>query len=325
MKIVLLGAAGFVGRAAARELASRPEVRELLLVDYNIREAKKFGKALSPKCRWRMVDVGRDPDLGPLLEGVTAAANAVGPCAESEKAVLLSCARRGVPAASIGDAPLADADRKEVHDAFRREGAAAVSGCGMMPGWTELLAAHFLRGGGTPAPGAGRYLFCSLDRFGGYAFFRRIVKDAGREAPSPPGAPVGVYYEAREDLLGFPKGRPSSLFRGFQGAIRPLGTAGMELSAATLFWLRGALAGPAGTPTAASGVWRPGKNGAGSIAAVEDAEGRMAGVLLATAVLRLAGSRGKEKGVLALPEIIGREEAEETARRGGGRIATGSC
>ncbi len=322
MKIALLGAAGFVGRAAARELASRPEVGELLLVDYNIRETKKFAKALSPKCQWRMVDVGRDPDLGRIIEGVTAVASAVGPCAEYEKAVLLSCARRGVPAASIGDAPLADADRREIHDVFRREGAAGVSGCGMMPGWTELLAAHFLRGGGTQAPTVARYLFCSLDRFGGYAFFRRVVKDAGPEASPPPGAPPGVYREGRGEIFGFPSGRPSRLFGGFRGWLGALGTAGTEFSAAALFWLRGMLAGPTGTPASAAGVWLPGKEGPGTAAAVEDADGRMAGALLAEAVLRLAEARGKDKGLITLPGLIGREEVEELARRSGGRITT---
>ena len=39
MKIALLGAMGFVGQVAARELAGRADVAELLLVDYNVREA----------------------------------------------------------------------------------------------------------------------------------------------------------------------------------------------------------------------------------------------------------------------------------------------
>jgi hypothetical protein len=325
MKIALLGAAGYVGRNAARELASRPEVRELLLADYNIRDAKKFAKSLSPKCTWRMADVGRDPDLGRVLEGVTAVASAVGPCAEYEKALLLSCARRGLPAASIGDGPVSEADRREIHDAFRREGAAAVSGCGMMPGWTELLAAHFLRGGRTspPGPDVGRYLFCSLDRFGGYAFFRRIVREAGREAPPPPGAPKAVYREMRTEFLGLAAGRPSSTFRRLGGALGPLGTAGRELSAAALFWLRATLAGPSGTPASVAGVWMPRNGGGPSVAAVSDPESRMAGVLLATAVLRLAAGQGKEKGLFLLPDLLGREEAEEAARRGGGALTTG--
>src|SRR3970282_3012121 len=79
MRIALLGAMGFCGQVAARELAGRTDVRELLLVDYNIREAKRFARALSPKCRWAMADVGRIPDLERLLSSVAPGAKATGP------------------------------------------------------------------------------------------------------------------------------------------------------------------------------------------------------------------------------------------------------
>src|SRR3972149_4483336 len=126
MKIALLGAMGFVGQVAARELAGRQDVRELLLVDYNVREAKRFARALSPKCRWAMADVGRIPALERLLGAL-----ATGPCAEYEKGILLACAGSKQPAASIGDGVLSDADRREIHDAFRRAGAGAASRRGL--------------------------------------------------------------------------------------------------------------------------------------------------------------------------------------------------
>ena len=80
MKILLLGAAGFIGRAAAVLLARRDDVGELILVDYDIRDAKRLAKALSPKCRWAMADVGKPLELSRLLEGIDAVASAVGPC-----------------------------------------------------------------------------------------------------------------------------------------------------------------------------------------------------------------------------------------------------
>src|SRR5512139_2745319 len=167
MKIALLGAMGFVGQAAARELAARPEVRELILVDYDVRQAKKLAKALSPKCRYAMADAGRIPEVERLLGGLDAVANAVGPCAEYERNVLMTCAAAGAAAASVGDGPLSEPDRREVHEAFRRAGVAAVSGCGLLPGWTEILSAHFLRPGRERHPGdVRRFLFCSPDRFG---------------------------------------------------------------------------------------------------------------------------------------------------------------
>jgi len=328
MKIALLGAAGFIGRIAAQALSARPEVGELLLVDYNIRDAKRFAKALSPRCRWAMADAGRAPELTRLFTGVDAVASAVGPCAEYEKRILLTCAEKGTPAASIADGTLSAADRKEVHDAFRRKGVAAVSGCGMMPGWTELLSAHFLSGGRTAAgerrePAPRRYLFCSLERFGGYAFFRRLAKDVGGDETAPSGSPEGCYFAMGEDFFGLSPGRPAGFFRRFGRTLGALGPVGKELSAAVLFWLRGSMKTPQGTPAAVAGVWA-GKDGDAATAAIEDPRGILAGVLLAEVALKLAAGTGEEKGLLPLPRVIGREEAERIVGEGGGRILAGS-
>lgn len=318
MKIALLGAMGFVGQVAARELAGRPEVRELLLVDYNIREAKKFARSLSPKCRWAMADVSRVPDLERLMEDVDAVANAAGPCLEFEKTVLLTCAGSVRPVASIGDNVLSSADRREIHDAFRRAGAGAVSGCGMHPGWTDLLAAHFRPKGGTGSDGTaaheeGRFFFCSPDRFGGYAFFRRFVGEIGRPTNVPSCAPAGRYFEAgRGTAFGIPEGKPAGRCRRIIGGLGLFGPVGRELSAAFLYWLRRSLRAATRVPAAAAGVFPAGEP-QGRFAAVSDPEGRLAGTLLAETVLLLGRERGKGKGLLPLPEILGKEEARRIA------------
>jgi len=318
MKIVLLGAMGFVGQVAARELAGRPEVRDLLLVDYNIREAKKFARFLSPKCRCAMADVSRVPDLERLLGDVDAVANAAGPCWEFEKTVLLTCAGSGRSAASIGDNVLSAADRREIHEAFRRAGSGAVSGCGMYPGWTDLLATHFrpkesTGSDGTAAYEEGRFFFCSPDRFGGYSFFRRFVREIGRPTNVPSCAPAGRYFEAgRGTAFGLPEGKPAGRCRRIIGGLGRFGPVGRELSAAFLFWLRRSLRAATGVPAAAAGVFPAGEP-QGRFAAVSDPEGRLAGTLLAETVLLLGRERGKGKGLLPLPEILGKEEAKRIA------------
>jgi uncharacterized protein YbjT (DUF2867 family) len=324
MKIALLGAMGFVGQTAARALARCPEVRELLLVDYNIRETKKFGKALSPKCRWAMADVGRARELVRLLDDVDAVANAVGPCREYEKTVLLTCAGARLPTASIGDGVLSDADCDEVHEAFRHTGVMGVSGCGILPGWTELLATHFLSApsGGrqstvateeTGTAKADRFLFFSPDRFGGYAFFRRIAREIGRPAPIPPCAPVGRYFETgKGTVFGFPEGRPARLSKSITSGLGVFGTVGREMSSAFLFWLRRSLRSTTGTHAAAAGVF-PAEGGAGQIAAISDPDGQVPGTMLAETVLLLGRERGKKNGLLPLPEIVGRKEAVQIA------------
>jgi len=324
MKIVLLGAAGFTGRAAAVLLARRDEVGELILVDYDIRDAKRLAKALSPKCRWAMADVGKPMELSRLLEGIDAVAGAVGPCAEYEKTILFSCAAAGVAAASIGDGTIAAEDRGEIDRVFRDAGVPAVAGCGMMPGWTELLASHFLDAGDTaahpqrPAP-VTRYLFFSPARFGGYAFLRGVANGITAAAPAPVGAPAGSYFMLPDGTrIGVPEGNAGTRLGWIVRTAGKLGAVGKEFSAALLLWTRGGMKEPAGTPVAVAGV------AAGDrFARVEDPKGNLGAALLAETAVRLASPSHKATGLLPLPELVGREEAEALAARSGARIVRG--
>jgi hypothetical protein len=321
MKIAVLGAAGFTGRAAAIELSRRPEVDELILVDYVIRDAKRLAKVLSPKCRWAMADVGKPMELTRLLKGIDSVANAVGPAGEYEKPVLLACASTGVAAASIGEGALPKGDLDEIHDAFRAAGVPAVAGCGMMPGWTELLAAHFLDAGGPSAGGPSpqyplRYLFFSPERFGGYAFLRGVARGAGPAVPRPAGAPPGRYFVLPDGAVaGVPEGKAAVRIGGITNTVGRLGVVGKEMAAALLLWLRGGMAAPPGTPAAVCGVARGARS-----AFVEDPNGRLGSALLAETAVRLASRPPKGSGLLPLHELIGREEAEAIAASAGARI-----
>ncbi len=322
MKIAVLGAAGFIGRAAAVALSRRPEVHELILVDYVIRDAKRLAKGLSSKCRWAMADVGRPVELARLLEGIDVVANAVGPGVEYEKPVLLTCASMGVSAASIGDGELPGEDRDEIHRALRAGGVPGVVGCGMMPGWTELLAAHFLDRGGEPAPETAgaplRYLVFAPDRFGGYVFFRKVGRCAGAAVPPPAGAPPGRYVSMPDgSLVGVPEGRAGARLHWIGCTVGRLGAVGQELAAALLLWLRGSMSAPAGTPAAVCGVVRGTRS-----ARVEDPDGKLAGALLAETAVRLAAFPRNDIGLLPLPDLFGREEAEAIAESAGARIVT---
>jgi len=316
MKIALLGAAGFLGGAAALELSRRAEVDELILVDYVIRDAKRLAKALSPKCRWAMADVGKPVELSRLLEGIDAVASAVGPCAEYEKTILLACAGMGVAAVSAGDGTLTGADRREIDAAFRAAGVPAVSGSGMMPGWTELLSAHYLAASGEPA----RHLFFSPDRFGGYAFLRGMARRITAPAPPPRGSAGGSWFSLPDgSLVGVPEGKAAGRFRRITGTAGKLGPLGKEFSAALLLWLRGSMSGrPGGAPAAAAGV-----SSGDRYARVEDPSGRLAALTLVEAAVRLAARPRKHEGLLPLPGLIGREEAERLAAAAGARIETG--
>jgi hypothetical protein len=324
MKIVLLGAAGFIGRAAAVLLARRDDIGELILVDYDIRDAKRLAKALSPKCRWAMADVGKPPELFRLLEGIDAVAGAVGPSAEYEKTVLMSCAAAGIPAATIGEGTIAAEDRRGIDGAFRNAGVPAVIGCGLMPGWTELLEAHFLPSSGRSAPpppssAGGRYLFFSPARFGGYGFLRGTAKGINGVAPAPAGAPAGRYFALQDgSRVGVPEGKAGSRLRRIVGTAGKLGAVGKEFSAALLLWTRGGMVEPAGTPVAVAGI-----SAGDRFARVEDARGILGAALLAETTVRLAARPRKATGLLPLPDLFGREEAEELAARHGALFVTG--
>jgi len=322
MKIALLGAAGFVGRTAAAELARRPEVVELILVDYMIRDAKKMAKGLSPKCRYAMADVGKPAELTRLLEGVNVVANAVGPCREYEEAILTTCASMKINAASVGDSAMPPEYYRKIHDAFRQAKAVAVSGCGIMPGWTELLAAHFL---GTPksapdnaAANPSQLLFFSPNRFGGYAFLREFARRIESEIAAPHEAPDGRYYRLSVDtVFGVPE-KAGGWISGIASTVGKLGVIGKEFSAAMMLWMRSAMTATPGTPAAICCAF-DGK----SIARLEDTSGNLAGILLAEAAVRLGSRSLQEKGLIPLHELISRDSARAIASEAGAVIKTG--
>ena len=219
---------------------------------------------------------------------------------------------------------MAAEDRREIDRAFRDAGVPAVTGCGMMPGWTELLAAHFLDTGDRsahpqrPAPTT-RYLVFSPARFGGYAFLRGVAKGITGAAPSPTGAPAGSYFALPDgSRIGVPEGKAGTRLGRIVGTVGKLGAVGKEFSAALLLWTRGGMVEPAGTPAAVAGA------AAGDrFARVEDPRGNLGAALLAEAAVRLAARPRKTTGLLPLPELIGREEAEAIAAAAGARIVTG--
>jgi uncharacterized protein YbjT (DUF2867 family) len=324
MKILLLGSNGFIGRQAAAVLAARADVGTLVLADYDIRTAKRISKKLSPKCTWAMVDAGKAGDLERLLHDFDVVASAVGPASGYERAILAGCAKNGLPVAVVGDGKMPDALRRETHDAFRAAGVPAVAGCGLSPGWTDLLLAHFLTGGtegartGNPVP----FLYFSPDRFGGYAFFRRLVLERIETAVAPPGAPEGAWLSTADGaLVGIQGGKASGRYRLLESTFGKLGAVGNEFFAAFWLWLRSASDAGKDAPAAMAGVFVPDADG-GRTATVTDPEGKLAGATLAEAAVRLVAARErKEKGLLSPAALLGKKEAESIAESVGARIS----
>lgn len=323
MRILLLGCNGFVGRQAAATLAKHAEVSALTLADYDVRLAKKLAKKLSPSCKWAMVDAGKAPDLERLLHDVDAVASAVGPAATYEEEILAACARKEVPVASIGDGRLHENLRRELNAAFRHAAVPAVTGCGLMPGWTDLLLTHFLSGGtegprtGEPAP----FLFVSPRLYGGYAFYRRLALDRAGEAEAPPGAPDGLWRANVEgNRVGMPGGKGAWRYRLLESTFGKMGAVGTEFFAAFLFWLKDGIRTDQNAPAAVAGVHLPDAAG-GRTVTVADPDGRLSAETLASMAVRLVKARARnEKGLLSPAALVGKKEAEELAASIGATI-----
>jgi hypothetical protein len=102
------------------------------------------------------------------------------------------------------------------------------------------------------------------------------------------------------------------------GTLGKLGAVGKEFSAALLLWTRGGMPEPAGAPVAVAGVVAGNR-----FARVEDPRGNLGAALLVETVVRLAARPRKTAGLLALPELIGREAAKAIATDAGAQIVTG--
>ncbi|HEY3489922.1 MAG TPA: saccharopine dehydrogenase NADP-binding domain-containing protein [Candidatus Deferrimicrobiaceae bacterium] len=323
MRILLLGCNGFVGRQAAATLAARSDVSALILADYDVRIAKKLAKALSPKCNWAMVDASKRPDLERLLHDIDVVASAVGPAATYEETILSACAHKEVPVAIIGDAKLHENARRELNAALRHAGVPAITGCGLMPGWTDLLLERFLAGGtgpartGDPVP----FLFFSPDRFGGYAFYRRTILHRSGAVEAPPGAPPGLWRATLDGhRVGIPSGKPARRYRLLELTFGRLGGIGNEFFSAFLYWAKDGMRGEKGSPVAIAGVYLPDAEG-GRTATVTDPDGRLAAATLSEMTVRLLEAhRRKESGLLSPAALLGKKEAEDIAKSVGATI-----
>ena len=115
-----------------------------------------------------------------------------------------------------------------------------------------------------------------------------------------------------------PEGKAGNRLRRIVGTVGKLGAVGKEFSAALLLWTRGGMPEPAGTPVAVAGIAAGGR-----FARAEDPRGILGAALLVETAVRLAARPRKAIGLLPLPGLIGREEAEAIARSAGALIVTG--
>ena len=142
MRIVVLGC-GFHGRGVAYQLAGSGQVDELLVVDKD--PSRALATASKAGARWVELDIEEGGELRTLLEGATVVFNAVGPYHLHGLKVIDAAIDAGVHYVDMND------DHEVTEAIFldptwdlraRESGTTILSGCGIMPGLSGILARY---------------------------------------------------------------------------------------------------------------------------------------------------------------------------------------
>lgn len=135
MKIVIVGAAGAVGRWVAADLASCGEVDELVLSDFDVDRATQLAAELSEDSPPTVIDGGDQDSVRRALSGADLLVN----CASFMTAgdILELAIDEQIDYLDLMSSPAADA-RARAADA----GIVAVTGVGTSPGMTNVLVRH---------------------------------------------------------------------------------------------------------------------------------------------------------------------------------------
>ncbi len=129
-----------MGRFGARDLASKDNVEELLIADYDLAAAEALALELGAKCKAAQVDANNHARMVETVKGFDVAMGTIGPFYKYEKKVASACIDAGVDYVSICDDYDAAADFLELDEAAKKAGVTAISGVGWTPGITNVLA-----------------------------------------------------------------------------------------------------------------------------------------------------------------------------------------
>lgn len=142
MRVFLLGATGAAGRRTAAELLRQPEVDELVLSGRTKTSVDALARALGgapPRVHARGCDV---TDLDAHLEDVDVLVSCAGPSYETELPAAEAAVRAGVSYVSLCDEEAPFAQVQALDERARSSDCTIVSGCGLSPGITNMLASH---------------------------------------------------------------------------------------------------------------------------------------------------------------------------------------
>ncbi len=138
MRIVILGGAGIIGQAIARDLLE--DVEEVILGDLNLKAASKVATSLGKGARASQVDVTDPSSLDDALNGADACVNAVQYYFNLE--VMQGCLRARVPYLDLGGLFHTTRRQLDLDEAFRAQGVTGILGLGSCPGVANVQAGY---------------------------------------------------------------------------------------------------------------------------------------------------------------------------------------
>ena len=210
MKVCVLGAAGTIGPAIARDLALSDEVDDLLLLDIDEGRAAAVAESIDgSRVRAAAADATDARALAAVLNGSGAVVNSAS--YRLNPTVMEACLRAGAHYLDLGGLYHVAAKQFETfappdgQDRFEAAGLLAVLGIGSSPGKTNLMAAR-----------ASRELGGSVDHLD--------VCAAGRDLSPPPGFSVPYALQTLIDELTLP---PIVIRGGGPVELEPLSTGGV--------------------------------------------------------------------------------------------------
>jgi saccharopine dehydrogenase-like NADP-dependent oxidoreductase len=140
LRILTLGGAGEMGRAAVTSLASDDRVKEIVVADRDDLAARRVAHSVGAKASWLAVDVTDRQILADALRNCDVVVNTVGPFFRFGATVLLAAIDAGCDYIDICDDPQPTLEMLELDDLAKAAGITALVGMGASPGVSNLLA-----------------------------------------------------------------------------------------------------------------------------------------------------------------------------------------
>jgi len=141
MRIVVLGGAGKMGCIAVQTLAGDKRVKEVILADLDLDQAKIVADIInSPKIEIKGVDINDKKGILKVLDGASACLNAT--VYYTNLKVMEACLKAGVPYTDMGGLFHITRKQLELHDRFKEAGVSAVLCMGSAPGIPNLQARY---------------------------------------------------------------------------------------------------------------------------------------------------------------------------------------